>query len=61
MTRAAVQLATEKGRLTVAENERNRTHLQLLRAMDLQDERFNFLGGQRKIGAVHGECLILDQ
>lgn len=38
VTRAAVQLATEKGRLTVAENERNRTHLQLLRAMDLKLE-----------------------
>lgn len=38
VTRAAVQLANEKGRLTVAENERNRAHLQLLRAMDLKLE-----------------------
>lgn len=36
VTRAGVQVATEKGRLTIAENERNRAHLQLLRAMDLK-------------------------
>ncbi|MBL8219014.1 MAG: TolC family protein, partial [Bryobacterales bacterium] len=38
VTRAGVQVATEKGRLTMAENERNRAHLQLLRAMDLKLE-----------------------
>ncbi len=36
VTRAGVQVANEKGRLTVAENDRNRAHLQLLRAMDLR-------------------------
>ncbi len=38
VTRAQVQVAAEKGRLIVAEAERNRTHLQLLRAMDLKLE-----------------------
>lgn len=36
VTRAMVQVANEKGRLTTAENDRNRAHLQLLRAMDLR-------------------------
>jgi len=38
VTRAGVQAATEKGRLTIAGNERNRAHLELLRAMDLKLE-----------------------
>lgn len=38
VTRAGVQVAAEKGRLTSAENDRNRAHLQLLRAMDLKLE-----------------------
>jgi outer membrane protein TolC len=35
VTRAQVQLANDRGRLTIAENERSRTGLQLLRAMGL--------------------------
>jgi outer membrane protein TolC len=35
VTRAEVQIANERQRLQIAENERNRTHLQLLRALDL--------------------------
>ncbi|MBL8178396.1 MAG: TolC family protein [Bryobacterales bacterium] len=38
VTRAGVQVAAERGRLTTAESERNRAHLQLLRAMDLKLE-----------------------
>ena len=38
VTRAAVQVAMERGRLTAAENDRNRAHLELLRAMDLKLE-----------------------
>jgi outer membrane protein len=38
VTRAQVQVAAEKGRLTMAEADRNRAHLQLLRAMDLKLE-----------------------
>lgn len=38
VTRAEVQRANEQQRLQVAENERNRAHLQLLRAMDLKLE-----------------------
>lgn len=38
VTRAGVQVAAEKGRLTMAEEDRNRAHLQLLRAMDLKLE-----------------------
>lgn len=36
VTRAEVQLANEKQRLLVAENERTRAHLQLLRALDMR-------------------------
>lgn len=36
VTRAEVQIANEKQRLQVAENDRNRAHLQLLRALDLR-------------------------
>jgi outer membrane protein len=38
VTRARVQLSNEQQRLLVAENQRDRTHLELLRAMDLKLE-----------------------
>jgi len=36
VTRAGVQIANERQRLQAAENDRNRAHLQLLRALDLR-------------------------
>lgn len=36
VTRAEVQIANERQRLQVAENDRNRAHLQLLRALDMR-------------------------
>lgn len=59
VVRAEVQLANEKQRLQVAQNDRNRAHLQLLRALDIRlDTRLEL---SDKLGYQPPEPISFDQ